>query len=108
VPAFPSRTLFRPPGDDAMQLLALLDTSYSATRVFPPRDEAAWSERGGLYQGPLVEPTLVNTYRHDLETHLLPRVARQLESQIRANMNDRERLLGSLRAYLMLHLPARR
>lgn len=96
------------PRDDAMQLLALLDTSYSATRVFPPRDEAAWSERGGLYQGPLVEPTLVNTYRHDLETHLLPRVARQLESQIRANMNDRERLLGSLRAYLMLHLPARR
>ena len=39
---------------------------------------------------------------------LLPRVARQLEAQIRANLNDREQLLGSLRAYLMLNLAERR
>lgn len=96
------------PRDDALQTLATLEISYAATQVFPPSEDAAWSQRGGLYQGGYVDPTLQQAYRRDLETLLLPRVARQLESQIRANMHERERLLGSLRAYLMLNLPERR
>ncbi|WPC05257.1 type VI secretion system membrane subunit TssM [Pseudomonas benzenivorans] len=94
--------------DDALRTLEALDSSHAATRVFPPRDELSLLQRGGLYQGEAVEPTLQRAYRGELETLLLPRVARQLEAQIRANLNDRERLLNSLRAYLMLNLEERR
>src|SRR5690606_20244658 len=55
-----------------------------------------------------VDPVLRSAYRHDLHTLLLPRVANQLEAQVRANLDERSRLLGSLRAYLMLHMDARR
>lgn len=94
--------------DDALQTLAALDSSYAASRVFPPVDEAPYLQRGGLYQGEEVEPSLRRAYRGELENLLLPRVGRQLEAQIRANLGDRERLLGSLRAYLMLNLEERR
>ena len=94
--------------DEALRTLKVLDGSYAATQVFPPRDDVSWLRRGGLYQGEAVDPTLHDAYRRDLETLLLPRVGRQLEAQIRANLNDREQLLGSLRAYLMLNLAERR
>ena len=96
------------PRDDALQTLAALDSSYAATQVFPPAGEASWLQRGGLYQGDEVDPVLHQAYRRELEDLLLPRIARQLEAQIRANLGDRERLLGSLRAYLMLNLVERR
>ncbi|MBB2494259.1 type VI secretion system membrane subunit TssM [Aquipseudomonas ullengensis] len=96
------------PADDVQQALALLDSSYAATQVFPASSDAALLERGGLYQGPKVDPQLQQAYRRQLEAELLPRVARQLEGQIRANRDDRELLLGSLRAYLMLNLEERR
>jgi type VI secretion system protein ImpL len=47
-------------------------------------------------------------YQRELETVLLPRVAQMVEGQIRSNLKNRERLLNSLRAYLMLGLPERR
>ncbi|MEE4463947.1 type VI secretion system membrane subunit TssM, partial [Azotobacter chroococcum] len=94
--------------DGARESLAALDASHAATRVFPPAGEIAWLQRGGLYQGGAVAPTLQHAYRRQLEELLLPRVARQLEAQIRASLGDRERLLGSLRAYLMLNLEERR
>ncbi|WP_028239101.1 type VI secretion system membrane subunit TssM [Stutzerimonas azotifigens] len=96
------------PADEALRTLATLDRSYAATRVFPAPADARLVERGGLYQGQAVEPTLHQAYRRDLENLLLPRVARQLEAQIRANLEDREALLNSLRAYLMLNLEERR
>jgi type VI secretion system protein ImpL len=94
--------------DDALQTLKALNSSFAATQVFPPVDEAAYLQRGGLYQGEQVDPALQRAYRGELENLLLPRVARQLEAQVRANLNDRERLLNSLRAYLMLNLEERR
>ncbi|WP_068828718.1 type VI secretion system membrane subunit TssM [Pseudomonas sp. BMS12] len=94
--------------DEAKQVLPLLDGSYAATQVFPSSDDARLLERGGLYQGPNVQPEVHAAYRRQLESELLPRVARQLEGQIRANRDDRELLLGSLRAYLMLNLEERR
>ena len=94
--------------DDAQQALPLLDDSYAATQVFPQSMVASPLERGGLYQGPQVQPQVAAAYRRSLEQELLPRVARQLEAQIRANRDDRELLLGSLRAYLMLNLQERR
>ncbi|QLC73185.1 type VI secretion system membrane subunit TssM [Pseudomonas sp. LPB0260] len=94
--------------DDALRTLEALDSSYAATRVFPPVDQLSYLQRGGLYQGEALAPTLQRAYRGELENLLLPRVARQLEAQIRANLGDRERLLNSLRAYLMLNLEERR
>jgi type VI secretion system protein ImpL len=94
--------------DDALQTLKALDSSYAATQVFPPVDEVSYLQRGGLYQGEEVDPTLQRAYRAELENLLLPRVGRQLEAQVRANLGDRERLLNSLRAYLMLNLEERR
>jgi type VI secretion system protein ImpL len=96
------------PQDDTLRVLPGLDHTYAATNVFPDVGDASYLERTGLYQGEKVEPTLYRAYRAELETQLLSRVGRQLEAQIRANMSDRERLLNSLRAYLMLNLEKRR
>jgi len=94
--------------DDAMAVLPVLDTRYAASQVFPAKGDAAYSERGGLYQGEPSNPKLVDAYHRELSQELLPRVAHTLEGQIRANMGNRDRLLGSLRAYLMLNLVERR
>lgn len=95
-------------GQDALDTLDTLDTSYAATQVFPPSEDVGWFQRGGLYQGEPVNSIVYDTYRHDLESVLLPRVARQIEEQIRASLDNREGLLASLRAYLMLNLEGRR
>ncbi|MCU1718983.1 type VI secretion system membrane subunit TssM [Pseudomonas sp. 5P_3.1_Bac2] len=94
--------------DDSLRALKALDYSYAATQVFPPKGDVAYTERAGLYQGQKVDPTLHSAYRAELEGQLLSRVGKQLEAQIRANINDREALLNSLRAYLMLNLEERR
>ncbi|TWC50954.1 type VI secretion system protein ImpL [Pseudomonas sp. SJZ080] len=94
--------------DDSMAVLKTLDTSYAATQVFPKKGDVGYHERGGLYQGEDVNPVVRAAYDRELETQLLPKVATLLEGQIRANMKDRERLLNSLRAYLMLNMKDRR
>ncbi|SEF01461.1 type VI secretion system membrane subunit TssM [Pseudomonas migulae] len=94
--------------DDSMAVLKTLDTSYAATQVFPKKGDVGYHERGGLYQGEDVNPVVRTAYERELETQLLPKVATLLEGQIRANMKDRERLLNSLRAYLMLNMKDRR
>ncbi|MBC8995481.1 type VI secretion system membrane subunit TssM [Pseudomonas sp. N40(2020)] len=96
------------PRDDAMGALKILDTSYAATQAFPKKGDVSYHERGGLYQGEDVNPVVKVAYERELETQLLPRVATMLEGQIRANMKDREKLLNSLRAYLMLNMKDRR
>ena len=96
------------PQDDALATLKALDSSYAATLVFPAPGDVSYLQRSGLYQGEQVDPALQLAYRQQLESQLLPRVARQLEAQVRANLGNRERLLNSLRAYLMLKLTARR
>lgn len=94
--------------DDARDVLGVLDASFAASQLFPPAQDVAWRHRGGLYQGEKVDSTLQQAYRRDLETLLLPRVGQHLERQIRYSMNNRERLLDNLRAYLMLNLETRR
>ena len=94
--------------DDSMAALKTLDTSYAATQTFPKKGEVGYHERGGLYQGEVVNPVVKAAYERELEAQLLPRVATLLEGQIRANMKDRDRLLNSLRAYLMLNMQDRR
>ncbi|MBV6825301.1 type VI secretion system membrane subunit TssM [Pseudomonas sp. PD9R] len=94
--------------DDMRAALQTLDISYATTQVFADKSDVPYRERGGLYQGNAANPPVRSAYEHELETHLLPRVATLLEGQIRANMKDRERLLNSLRAYLMLNIKDRR
>ena len=93
--------------DDSMAVLKTLDTRYAATQVFPKKGDVGYHERSGLYQGEEVNPVVRAAYERELETQLLPKVATLLEGQIRANMKDRERLLNSLRAYLMLNMKDR-
>ncbi|MFP3518317.1 type VI secretion system membrane subunit TssM [Pseudomonas sp. SIMBA_077] len=96
------------PRDDAREVLSTLDTHYAATRVFPSLIDVSLHERTGLYQGGASHPVVTRAYERELHAQLLPRVAQQLEAQIRANLNNRDRLLNSLRAYLMLGMPERR
>ncbi|RMQ43349.1 Type VI secretion protein IcmF [Pseudomonas cichorii] len=93
---------------DTLAILQSLNLSHAASHVFPENAEVAVRERNGLYQGEPSNKVLLSAYQVELESRLLPRVAGTLEAQIRASMKDREQLLDSLRAYLMLHLPERR
>lgn len=97
------------PGSDALlALLPLLDSRLAATQVFAPVADARWVDRAGLYQGDEVRAPLAEAYAQTLREQLLPQVAVLLEGQVRADLGERERLLDSLRAYLMLNLRERR
>jgi len=98
----------QPEADASLALLALLDSRLAATEVFPPAAQVPWVERGGLYQGELSRPSLNSAYEQALHQQLLPYVTLRLEQQVRDSLDDREQLLDSLRAYLMLNLPERR
>lgn len=92
----------------SVAMLESLDTRFEATRVFAAKGEASLYERLGLYQGEQSNPSVADAYQRELQEQLLPRVAQMLEAHIRGNLNDREQLLGSLRAYLMLNVRERR
>ncbi len=88
--------------DDLLTVLDSLNTLYLAARVFPEGDEVGLYERSGLYQGKPANDVLRRTYHAELQKQLLPRVAHMIEARIMASLGDREQLLDSLRAYLML------
>ncbi|MCF7540176.1 type VI secretion system membrane subunit TssM [Pseudomonas petrae] len=94
--------------DDLFAALKVLDTGYAATQVFPGKGDVGYPARGGLYQGEAVNPVVESAYERELERLLLPQVATMLEGQIAANLENREGLLKSLRAYLMLGMKDRR
>ncbi|NWC94442.1 MULTISPECIES: type VI secretion system membrane subunit TssM [unclassified Pseudomonas] len=108
------RELMRPPAtvppgsDTTLALLPLLDSRLAATRVFPVQGGARLAERMGLYQGDISRPVLEQAYGHALGQLLLSQVSEMLEEQVRGSLEDRERLLDNLRAYLMLDLKERR
>lgn len=91
------------PRGDLSQLKSVLNTGYSAYRVFPSNDELSIVHRLGLYQGKKTTPTVLDVYNKELLAQMLPAVAKQLEGQIRRNFGNREKLLTNLRAYLMLN-----
>ncbi|OYT84333.1 MAG: type VI secretion protein VasK [Pseudomonas sp. PGPPP4] len=93
---------------DARAVLPVLDNAYAGTQVFPVADATPLRERTGLYQGEAVRPVTEAAYHQALDSYLLPRLKAQLEERIRGSLGDRERLIGHLRAYLMLQLPERR
>jgi len=103
-----SPTLAQSRTNDVLAILPLLDSRLAATRVFPPEGRASLAERVGLYQGDISRPVLESAYEQTLHQRLLSALGDVLEDQVRANLEDRELLLESLRAYLMLNLPERR
>ena len=94
--------------DDPVAMLESLDIRFKATEVFPSAQAVPLYERIGLYQGKTVSPAVLGAYERELKTQLLPRIAQMLEEHIHANLSDRENLLNSLRAYLMLAQPEHR
>ncbi|SEM60373.1 type VI secretion system protein ImpL [Pseudomonas sp. ok272] len=94
--------------DDALAALNVLDTRYAATQVFPAAGNVPWFERTGLDQGRASQQAVTQAYQHELRSQLLPRISQLLEAQTRSHLGEREPLLNSLRAYLMLNLEARR
>ncbi|KQW33927.1 MULTISPECIES: type VI secretion system membrane subunit TssM [Pseudomonas] len=94
--------------DDWTAMLESLDIRFEATRVFPPYRAVPLHERVGLYQGEASNPAVTDAYERELRARLLPKIAQRLEVHVRNNWNDREQLLNSLRAYLMLGLQERR
>ena len=94
--------------DPTLALLTQLDRRLAATQVFPAQAEVRWMERAGLYQGELSQPLLTSAYEASLREQLLPEVVSLLEAQVSASLGERERLLDTLRAYLMLNLRERR
>lgn len=94
--------------DDPVAMLESLDIRFNATEVFPPAKALPLYERIGLYQGEAASPAVLGAYERELKAQLLPQVAQMLEEQIHGRLNERENLLNSLRAYLMLAQPERR
>lgn len=94
--------------DEVQVLLELLDRHLEATRVFPSPTDARWVDRAGLYQGEASRPLLADAYAGALRRQLLSHVTSLLEEQLRVSLGDRDRLLETLRAYLMLNLRERR
>ncbi|MCW1244730.1 type VI secretion system membrane subunit TssM [Pseudomonas sp. SAICEU22] len=94
--------------DDPVRMLESLDIRFKATEVFPLAKAVPLYERIGLYQGEVASPAVLGAYEHELKTQLLPQVAQMLEEHIQGRLSERENLLNSLRAYLMLAQPERR
>ena len=88
--------------DNAFATLPQLQISYGALQIFAAQPDDALTHLMTLDQAKATQPVLFNAYRHELENQLLPRIARQLEERLRADLNNRDELLDSLRAYLML------
>lgn len=88
-------------------LLQQLDTRYAATFIPQRSDALPALQYLALEQSAVTLPVVQETYAQGLRTLLLPLVARQLEYRLRTDLEDRQQLLGHLRAYLMLALPDR-
>lgn len=88
--------------DDAFAALPGLDIRHAAQRLFESSPAAPFTDRLGLDSRAATHSELDNAYRQALEQQLLPRLARQLQDQLHANLGNRRQLLDSLRAYLML------
>ena len=88
--------------DDALTALPRLESSLAALQLFVTADGSPLTRLMQLDQGYATRKILLTAYRQELEGQLLPRIAQQLANQVRADLSNRDELLNSLRAYLML------
>lgn len=89
--------------DDVFAVLPGLDSSHTALQLFVAEGARPLGRIMKLDQGNATQPVLFSAYKDELQHQLLPRIARQLAIQLRNNLNNRDELLDSLRAYLMLN-----
>lgn len=82
----------------------LLNRLRHANTVYPAQDQVAWLDQLGLYQGVPLNQMSQQIYDQQLREQMLPRIKRQLEEQITANLDNRNTLANALRAYLMLNM----
>lgn len=94
--------------DDVFATLPRLESSHAALQLFAMQPVGPLTRLMNLDQGNATQPILLDAYRHALQSQLLPRIARQLEERVRADLDNRDELLNSLRAYLMLDDPSHR
>jgi type VI secretion system protein ImpL len=88
---------------DLAQTLALLNRIRDLPYGYAERERSRPALQGlGLFQGDRLGSEAADSYRRVLGQTLLPRLAMELESQMR-NPADNEVLYEALKAYLMLH-----
>jgi type VI secretion system protein ImpL len=88
--------------DTAFAVLPQLESGHAALQLFVMPAPSPLGHLLELDQGRATRPVLLDAYQHELESQLMPRIARQLANRLRGNLNNRDQLLNSLRAYLML------
>ncbi len=88
---------------DAPAVLPVLHTLRQATDVYPQSNRADWIYKLSLHQGTRINPVVGAAYEQQLRKLMLPQVKQLLEEQLRADTDDRDYLMKTLRAYLMLH-----
>lgn len=93
-----------PEAADLAASAPLLDNMRQARQVYPSATDLAWLDQLGLYQGETLNHLSQEIYNQQLRKQMLPRIAHQLEMQIKDNLDKRNTLANSLRAYLMLSM----
>ncbi|WP_122662112.1 type VI secretion system membrane subunit TssM [Pseudomonas viridiflava] len=86
------------PANEAFATLPRLERSHAALALFAKPASSLQM----LDQQDATLPALIDAYHHELKSQLLPRIATQLANRLRGDLNNREQLGNSLRAYLML------
>lgn len=89
---------------DLAESAPLLDNMRQSRQVYPSADHVAWLDQLGLYQGEPLNHLSAEIYNQQLRKQMLPRIQRQLEAHITNNLDQRNTLANSLRAYLMLSM----
>ncbi|MBU3825426.1 MAG: type VI secretion system membrane subunit TssM [Candidatus Oceanisphaera merdipullorum] len=93
-----------PPTAELAESAPLLNSMRQAKQVYPASAQVPWLDQLGLYQGEPLNHMSQEIYNQQLRKQMLPRIKRQLEEQITANLDKRNTLSNSLRAYLMLSM----
>lgn len=88
--------------DSAFAALPRLESSHAALQLFAKPGSGPLSHLLELDQQDSTQPALLKAYHHELASQLMPHIVRQSANRLREDMNNHDRLLNSLRAYLML------
>lgn len=92
-----------PVAADTPEVLPVLHTMKMAAEVYPESGQSEWVSLLTLQQGQKINPVVVDAYHQQLRQIFLPKIKQLLEEQLRGSTDDRDYLMKSLRAYLMLH-----
>jgi len=92
-----------PDSDNPADLVPALDTLRTASGIFPSYPPLPL--RTGLYQGAQLYPATKLAYQRGLRNRLLPRMTRQLETQLKSHSANRNQKRQALALYSVLDDP---